>query len=357
MWYLAVTILCSCFFVFMVIHIVRSWNSSENKTIYKKLNEIVYAFLLIAFGLYYPLLIINFASDHAGVVFPTALEELTFLGNLLIVGVMFVIFGWGISAKIRSIRNPELLKTQYNYEFFCEKFLREYPESSHLKRKITHILPVGIVGGCVIIFYYLTFFDGAWLDYALFFSIIIGVDFALTFLLQDIIRLFDFSFMPPNAAKMAAAALTPDELDSFSSTSVMVFSFGPFVFLTFPIFFIVLLITAVADAMASIFGILASARDRKHIFPKGTDKSIEGYIGGTLFTFICTLSGIGFSNLFGITSISLSFSLYLALVLSLIFFLVDIITSKVDLQDNYLNPFISGTAMIILFSLSSIPIF
>ena len=104
----------------MLIHIIRSWNS-ETKPFYKKINEIIYALLALAFGLYYPLLILRFGKDHKGVVFPTAVEELTFLGNLLIVGVMLGIFAWGLSAKIRTIRNPELLKTTNNYELFCEE--------------------------------------------------------------------------------------------------------------------------------------------------------------------------------------------------------------------------------------------
>ncbi|MHA1146831.1 MAG: hypothetical protein ACTSR8_01145 [Promethearchaeota archaeon] len=354
--FLPVTILCVLFTVLMFIHIIRTWNH-ENKHFFKKLNEVVYALLTLAFGLYYPFIILSFGGNHKGVIFPTAVEELTFLGNLFIVGVMMGIFGWAISAKIRTIRNPELLKEQNNYEAFCKKFLEEYPDKNPIKRKITHILPVGVVTGCIIIFYFLTFFDGTWLDYAMFFIIIIGIDFAFTFLLQDLIRLYDFSYMPPNAIKMCEAGLTPDELDTFTSTSVMVFAFGPFVFFSFPIFYIVILITAVADAMASIFGILASKKGIKHIFPSWSDKSIEGYIGGSLFTFICVVFAIGFSNFFGISNISISIMLGLALLLSLEFFLIDIITTKIELQDNYVNPLITGFTAVLYLIVLNIAIF
>jgi len=356
MLYLPVTIMLILFSAMMFIHIIRSWNS-ETKTFWKKLNEIVYAFITLGFGLYYPLLILRLGKDHKGIVFSTAVEELTFLGNLLILGVMMGIFAWAISAKIRTKLNPALLKTQNNYEVFCKEFLDEYPESSHLKRKITHILPVGVVTLCVIIFYFLTFFDGTWIDYAMFFIIIIGIDFALTFLLQDLIRLFDFSFMPPNAIKMCKAGLTPDELDSFTSTSVMVFSFGPFIFFSFPIFYIVILITAVADAFASMAGIIAKEKGVKHIFPKWSDKSIEGYIGGVVSTFLCVLVAVGFSNLLGLSNWSWNIILALGILLSVEFFLIDFITTKIQLQDNYLNPFLMGFTSIAFLLFLNMPIF
>lgn len=353
---LPVMLLFFIFTIFMFIHIFKTWNL-EGKTSYKKINEIIYAFLTLAFGIYYPLLVLWLGNNNNGIFLPNAVDEFTLLGNIFIVGVMLIIVGWGISAKLRTIRNPELLKEQNNYEHFCEEFLKKYPERSRIKRKITHILPGVVVGLIIIIFYF--FFQpilgNVWIDYALFVILIIGIDFALTFLVQDLIRLFDFSYMPPNAIKMCHAGLTPDELDSFSSTSVMVFAFGPFLFLSFPLLFIVLLITSIADAMASIFGILAA--NKKHHFPKGTDKSIEGYIGGGLFTFICTIFGVLFSNFFGLSTWSIELALFIASILSIIFFFIDVITSKVKLQDNYLNPLITGLSIIMILISLNISIF
>ena len=214
-------------------------------------------------------------------------------------------------------------------------------------------MPVVVVGGCAIIFYNISLFAGAWIDYALFFSIIIGVGFASTFIIEDLIRLFDFSYMPPNARKLCEAGLTPDELDSFSSTSVMIFSFGPFIFFGFPIFFIAITITTIADAMASIFGIAAENKGKKHLFPKWSDKSIEGYVGGTLFTFLCVVASVAFSNLLGLSDWSIGIIISLALLLSIEFFLIDFITTKIKLQDNFLNPFIMGfTAVLYLMALN-----
>ncbi|MFX1393454.1 MAG: phosphatidate cytidylyltransferase [Promethearchaeota archaeon] len=356
MLFLPVSILCFVIVAFMFIHIFRTWKT-ENKSIFKKLNEIIYTLLALAFGIYYPFLILKLGGNNKGVILPSAVDEFTLLGNIFIVGIMMIIALWGISAKVRTIRNPELLKEQNNYEFFCSKLIEEYPERSKINRRVTHILPGAVVSLCIVIFYFFLkdFLGNVWSNYALFFIVIIGIDFAFTFLCEDLIRLFDFSYMPPTAIKMCYAGLIPDELDTFSSTSVMVFSFGPFIFLSFPIFFIVLLITSVSDAMAALFGILAS--DKKHHFPKGTDKSIEGYIGGFIFTFICTLFGTVFSNFFGFSNWSIELALYLALILSIVFVIIDIITTKVKLSDNYLNPLVTGLVLILLLISLNIPIF
>ncbi len=354
--FLPVSILCVVIVIFMFIHIFKTWNL-EDKRISKKINELVYTFLTLAFAIYYPFLILRLSGNTKGIIFPNAVDEFTLLGNIFIVGVMIGISMWGISAKIRTIRNPELLKEKNNYELFCKKLLENYSERSKLQRRVTHILPSAVVSLCIIIYYFL--FQGllgnAWRNYALFFVVIIGIDFALTFLLEDLIRLFDFSYMPPSAIKMCAAGLTQDELDTFSSTSIMVFSFGPFIFLSFPIFFIVLLVTSISDAMASIIGI--SVSDKKHCFPKSSDKCIEGYIGGFTFTFISTVFGVIFSNFFGFSDWSIVLALYLALTLSIVFVLIDIITSKVKLSDNYLNPLITGIVIILFLMLFNISIF
>jgi len=353
--YLPVTILCLIFGVIMFIHIIKTWNS-ENKNGYKKIDEVIYATLTLAFAIYYPFLVKKFGGKKEGIIFSNAVDEITLLGNIFIVGVMLCVSAWGISAKIRTIRNPELLVTQNNYEVFCKEFLKNYSERGQIKRRVTHILPGAVVGGIIIIVYYLCneLLGHAWIDYALFIVIIVGIDFALTFIAQDLIRLFDFSYMPPTAIKMCKAGLTPDELDSFSSTSVMVFSFGPFIFFSFPIFFIVILITSVADAMASMVGIITG--DKKHCFPKSTNKCIEGYISGFVFTFICTIFAIVFSNHFQLSNWGLELSIFVALILSAVFVFIDLITSKIKLQDNYLNPFITGLVLIIILINANVPI-
>ena len=107
--------------------------------------------------------------------------------------------------------------------------------------------------------------------------------------------------------------------------------------------------------MASIVGIKVG--NRKHRFPKSTDKSIEGYIGGFVFTFLCTVFGALFSNFFGLSNWSLELILTLALLLGIVFVLLDIITSKIRLQDNYLNPFVCGLVMVLFLIYFNVSIF
>jgi dolichol kinase len=341
----------------MAKHVIKTWNS-ENKHIYKKINELAYVSLTVIFGILYPFFILKLGGNYPGVLFPTAVEELTFLGNIFILGVMAGALSWALSAKIKTIKNPELLKDQNNYEVFCEKFLKEWPERGKIKRRTTHVLPVGVVIILLLILYPFQFLLGdAWYGYGMFFMIIVGMDFALTFLIGDLARLLNYSYMPPAAAELFEAGLTPEELDSFTSTSVMVWGFAPFVFFSFPIFFISLLIASVVDAMAAIFGIYAENKGKKHNFPKGSEKSIEGYLGGILFTFICIFAGIAFSNLLGLSNWSIELTFQVAILISIVFFLIDIITIKIKLQDNYLNPLLTGLVLIIYLSLINVSIF
>jgi CDP-diglyceride synthetase len=336
----------------MCLHIVRSWNSEE-KGIFKRINEIIYAILTLAFGLYYPFIILRYGNNFSGIIFSTAILDFIFLGNVFIVGAIFAVFLWALSAKIRVLRNPELKSSCNNYDLFCKKFLKDYAECStrnKIKRKCYHTLPFLVVGTIFVFLSNFKFVLGnAWSSYAVMFIVILGIDFAFTFLIGDIVRLLDFSWMPEKASRLFKSGMTDQELNSFTSTSVMVFGFGPFILTTFSIFIIVLLVTAVADACASIFGLLAG--ENKHNFPDDSDKSIEGYIGGIMATFLCTIFAIMFSNFFGLSNWTWSKIIIISLITSITFFLIDLLTSKIKLQDNYLNPIVIGVVLVIVSSI------
>lgn len=335
----------------MTYYIVRCWNQ-ERKTIFTKINEIAHTILTFAVGFYYPLFIEYFGKNHKGIFFPTAKAEFTFFGNLIIVGIAILMGIWALSAKIKTIRNPELLNTKNNYDIFCEEFLAHYDERNKVTRKYIHTIPFGVVGLIMIICFLLSPFLGAkWFDYGRFIIAIVGISFAFTFLIGDFVRLLDFSYMPHIVRGWFKKAMTRDEIDTFTSTSVMVFGFGPFLFFSFPIFLIVLLITAVADAFASIFGLVSS---KKHYFPKGSEsnKTIEGYVGGMISTFLCTLFGVLFSWLIGRAVWPISVTLIVAATMSITFLCIDLITSTIRLQDNYINPLITGAILI-----STLPLF
>ncbi|MBN1216606.1 MAG: hypothetical protein JXA99_14350 [Candidatus Lokiarchaeota archaeon] len=339
----------------MCIYIYKSRNKKE-KTIYTKINEILYCILTLAFGIYYPLLIIILGKDYNGLIYGTAVDDFILLGNVFIGGEVALIFLWALSAKIRTKKNPKLLETKNNYNQFISNFLENYSIKNKIKRKLYHTLPFTIVALIPLIFFvFKNNLGERWMSYSIFFIAIVGVDFAFTFIIGDVVRLLDFSYMPPKAADLFKAAMTSDELNTFTSTSVMVFGFGPFIFFNFTIFFIVVLISAIADAFASITGLMASKMG--HNFPKDTSKTIEGYIGGIIVCFFCTIFGSYYSILLGISNWDIYSILLIAIVLAIVFFLIDLITSKIELQDNYLNSLIIGSSLLILLILLKIQIF
>jgi hypothetical protein len=275
-------------------------------------------------------------------------------------GAIIALCLWMLSSKIGVKKHPERLETINNYDVWCKEFVDEYEVI--LKRKITHLLPFGVVGGLVIIFAMLQFFPTIgtkWQAYCMYFILIIGIDFAITFIIGDLVRLYNFEYMPPLAGRLFKVGLKSDELDSFSSTSVMIYGFVPFFLFDFPIFLIILLITSVADGMASIFGIIAAKKGRIHIFPKGSHKSIEGYIGGALFTIFSVYFGVAFSNFFGFSDPAvwtMELTLIIAIALTIVITLIDLITVKIRLLDNWLNPFACGLVLITILVINGVPL-
>ena len=345
--------------ILMFLHIIRTWNT-ENKDIYKKINEVVHATLQAIFIVCYPFFVIKFSTGVAGIVQPTAEQDFNIMGLIGIFGAIIGLCLWMLSAKIGVKKHPERLETINNYDVWCKKFLDEYEVV--LKRKVTHVLPPAVVCGIIVIFamfQFIPIIGSKWQGYGMYFFVIIGVDFAFTFIIGDLIRLYNFEYMPPLAGELFKAGLTPDELDSFASTSVMVYGFAPFLLLDFPIFVIIMLITSVADGMASMFGIIAAKKGKIHIFPKGSKKSIEGYIGGALFTIFSVYFGVAFSNFFGFsdpTVWTMELTLIIAIALTIVVTLIDLFTVKIRLLDNWLNPLACGLILMLILVITGVPL-
>jgi hypothetical protein len=345
--------------ILMFLHSIRTWNQ-ENKDIYKKINELVHAILQIGLIICYPFFVIKFSAGVDGIVMPTAEQDFDNMGLIAIFGAILGLCLWMLSAKIGVKRHPERLETINNYDVWCKEFLDEYEVV--LKRKITHILPPGVVCGVIVVFAMLQFIPiigSKWQAYGMYFIVIIGVDFAFTFIIGDLIRLYNFQYMPPLAGELFKAGLTPEELDSYASTSVMVYGFAPFLLLDFPIFAIIMLITSVADGMASMFGIIAAKRGTIHLFPKGSKKSIEGYIGGALFTIFSVYFGVWFSNFFGFSDPAvwtMELTFIIAMILTIVVTIIDLVTVKIRLLDNWLNPLVCGIVLIIILVVAGVPL-
>ncbi|MHA1804513.1 MAG: hypothetical protein ACTSU4_08250 [Promethearchaeota archaeon] len=339
----------------MSYHVIKTW-SLLGKSRVKKFNEILYVLLTLGFGMLYPFMLLKFADQHQGVFLGSALEEFIIIGNTCIFGLFIFIILLGFLNKFKTRKDPPQFQDFQSYEQFCKKFLENYDRKNTIRRKYSHLIPGAVVIVIILICYFLQpILKGAWRDYAYFIIIIIGIDFALAFLLEDLIRLLAFNYMPNFAVKLCKAGLYSDELDTFSSTFVMVFSFGPFIFFSFPIFFIILLISSIADAMSSIIGIQYSHKN--HYFPKNGHKTIEGYLSGFFFSFFSAFIAILFSNVMGYSQWSLSLSIMVSLIASFTFFFIDMLTSIIKLQDNILNPFGVGIALLLFLSFLNISIY
>ena len=88
-------VMCFILSAAVFIHVIKTWKK-EGKNIYKKINEIVTGFLLIALGLYYPFYLDRFGGNLSGIILPTLREEFSIIGLVGIIGVMFGICVWGI---------------------------------------------------------------------------------------------------------------------------------------------------------------------------------------------------------------------------------------------------------------------
>lgn len=335
------------FFAFIMINIYKK-RDNENRDLWKAIDELALAVLILVFTVIYSFLLIEFGTGYQGVFNSDLTYELAFLGNLFIVGTTFCIFLWAITAKIRYNRNPNY-RGYSNYEEWLEIFKEEFPKRSPLKRKITHMLPIIVVFTSYILCFTMQDWLGAtWKSYAMMFIIIIGIEFAIFFMIGDTVRLFDFSWCPPNAAKLYLGAMSPKEDYTYTSTAAMIFGFAPFLFFDFTVFTIILVITCLSDAMAYIIGSTYGV-PKEHFFPKDSQKTVEGYLGGVVFTFVSVMIGSIFSNW------SLELKLSVSVLMAITFFLIDFSNSK--LQDNYLNPLICGLVLIIYLSILNVPIF
>jgi dolichol kinase len=264
------------------------------------------------------------------------------------IALIFVI-GWilmtGLVNAYKCRVNPEL-KEEKSYNVFREQFLAtwKYDFKKDVERKILHLLPVAVI---FIVWTLGTILDNMgvlarWgLDnysFSMWIIVTVGVVFVFFFAVGDLIRLNYFYCYPNWGVKWLAKSMHEDELDTFVSSAPMVLAFIPFVFAPFPLFAAIALITAGADAAASLVG----KRYGKHKFREKSKKTIEGYIAGAGMTFIFVLliSGIYYPLL----GVSIVVIMTMAIVACACFFLVDAVLSD-TVSDNILNPVICGFGM------------
>jgi len=304
-------------------------------------NEMLVATLFLLAGILFPFMY----GAHSENMPEGTLNYLWGTTSLLLIIEVIVLTTILTKRTIRAKKDPEYLASR-NYKEFCEKFTSEwkYDFKKDVERKFLHLLPVFVIflfWTIGIILDSLGFLAQFGLDnysFAYWLIITIGYGFCVMFMIADLARLNAFHSIPDWAVVWYSKSMKPSELNSFISSAPLVLSFVPFIFAPFPIFASVALITAGADAAASLIG----KKYGKHKFKENSVKTIEGYIAGGAMTFLIVIIISGVYNQFWAVNIGIIMTM--AIVASVLFFLVDSVLSH-NITDNILNPILTGLGM------------
>lgn len=296
------------------------------------INELIIGFLFIASGFLFPLMY----SSHSPHISANTLNVLWLSTSVILIAMVV----WSLLAITLQRGCGE------SYEVFCKRILSNHDGSlrKEMKRKALHLLPVVIL----FLFWFLALFLEAndilerWnldkYNFALWCIATVGLGFGILFGIGDLVRLNNFHSLPNWARELYENRLQPKELGTYISSSPMVLALSFFVFAPFPLFFSVALISSVSDAVASIVG----KRYGKHKFHEDSKKTVEGYVGGIVSTFIIVVAT--FWAFLPLYVVELPIILLLGAVASGCFFLVDALAENIT--DNILNPIVTGLGMI-----------
>ena len=259
---------------------------------------------------------------------------------LIEMGILFAIISYN---TIISKRTPEIM-AERDYTKYCEEFNKNWKDDlkSEYGRKILHLFTSAIIFVFWILGIVLNdigILEDLGLDtysFSYWLIITIGFGFVIMFQFADLVRLNKF-YMIPNWARRWYCDMKQNELDTFVASTPLVLSFVPFIFVPFPIFGAVALITTGADAVACLIG----KRFGTHRLRKGSNKTIEGFIAGGLTTFLIVIFILTIFYVWMPISVAKIF--LMAITATFLFLLIDIYAKNIS--DNILNPILTGLGM------------
>ena len=323
---------------FAAINISHAWKSfrKNNKAKFwdHAVNEIILGISYIALALYLP----HIFPRDLGLDF----QWFTFfhLWNSLTIHILcWVVYLWIAN------RNNE----RFSRIFAYDEWLLLVSQVNALKsdfqmdfrRKVMHF---GIALGLFAIYFFGILFQGPLLDLGiptqLFISywwLAIGLHLLWVMNLADLIRLHRFEWLGRFATRWLERSIRPQEFHTFTSASLMIVSWFPFLLAPSPIFLIVGVTGSFSDALASSIGKRWGRRPGKN------GKTFVGYIAGFTSAFVITLLIFLF---FGSQTYSGWETLIFAMGAAFGFFIVDF--ASLHISDNFLNPFVIGTILWIL---------
>lgn len=344
MWYIPTSVIMIAMGVFGFLYTLINIKEKREQKLFT--NELLVGALFLLSGMLFPFMY----QAHSQNLPEGTLTFLWFSTSIILVAEVVLWTSVLLINHIKTRRDPNLMEDR-DYAQFSVFFLEnwEYDFKKDVERKFLHLLPV------FVIFFFWTLgmiLDGVgvlaiWgLDtysFAFWLIITVGFAFCVMFMMADLARLNAYHALPDWARTWYKKSMKPDELNSYISSAPLVLSFVPFVFAPFPIFAAVSLITAGADAAASLIG----KKYGKHRFPENSKKTIEGYIAGFSMTFLIVMmiSGLYWAWM----PIEMGLIVAMATMAAFLFLIIDVFAKNVT--DNILNPILTGIGMWFIFLL------
>ena len=231
-------------------------------------NELVIFGCFITVGLFFPLIV--------------ELPEWTVLIQMLVFGGLFIIPLIEYLQIRKWTKECEFEKIdERDYETFIKQFPEEYTSDRDIRRKLYHaLIPIIVVIGYSVGLY----MGGASIGR----FIVLNIGFALVtlFTLGDLLRLYNFKYLPEWGVQLFTSAMKKKELRSYSSPPGTIVAISIFFILPFPIFASVAMLIGVSDSLASLVG----KNYGKKFLKVGSDKKVEGTIAGVIVGIVSTLA-------------------------------------------------------------------
>ena len=343
--------LCIFGLIFLIITFkLRGLNGKTSKDFY---NEILNSSMWFFGALIFPF---AYSTDISTDVY----NYFNIFTDIAMIGIFVVVIVIVGRQKLLVKKKPTLI-SERTYERFSSSFRTEYTLRMDIERKTYHaLIPVFvlfayILGNFIVSFLGLDFVSGH--DLGIFLIINCGFGGLFLFAIADIMRMSVFfsekgisvfHLLPSTVLDILTKRMHKHELVTFVPTVAILLSFIPFLPAPFAVFSSVTLIASISDAMASIFGKAFFKKypgkwvypGRRYKFYKG--KNLIGYIAGFISTILICI--VMFS-IFPVEGIDVIEIIILAIIVALIFLLIDI--SSPPVNDNVLNPLACGLSMIL----------
>jgi dolichol kinase len=252
----------------ILLRIIRKYGELEYK-----LNEIIMVGCYIAVSLLLPFM----------VVLPgwTVVIQLAIIGVLLIIPFIeyLRIKKWKANAEFDKINDRD-------YDMFILRFPTEYTSDRDIRRKLYHALIPIIILICYSVALAMGGAAGMTGDeFGRFLIFNIGFILVNLFTLGDLLRLYNFKYLPGWGVQLFTSAMKKKELNSYSSPPGTIVAISVFFALPFPIFASIAMLIGISDSLASLIG----KNFGKRFLKADSDKKVEGTIAGAVSGIVATL--------------------------------------------------------------------